>query len=230
MASRAKLAKINRICGIGCGVAFIQNVHDDGKICVCWWSPSIATPQVHHQIEPHEVAMKNASIGDKEATLAVWHICQIIQLIYSKFYSVWSFLRLSSLSASVGHMFTFAKMQLITTSGPLSLLSLLITWAIFSSVVVSGQRTINSAHVQLISEFVNKTDKYWYNVTSAFEKHIRSKSLTAFREWNYAVGKGNLKSKVSRQCLDVIEHIIRHPLDQEWSARSKRQSDRSCKR
>ena len=108
--------------------------------------------------------------------------------------------------------------HLFTSSTPIVLFLWLI-WSISSNAVVNGERKA-SGPTKLSSDYINNADLYWSNVTGPIEKYVRSKSLEVFREWNSAIEKGDLRSKVSGPCLDVIEHIIRHPLEQEWSAKS----------
>lgn len=64
-------------------------------------------------------------------------------------------------------------------------------------------------------------DAFWVNVTGAFENYIRDQSIAVNREWKRAVLRGQLKTKVSKRCLDVVERIIRKPLEERWSAQSK---------
>ena len=93
-------------------------------------------------------------------------------------------------------------------------------WSANLIVPVSGGRTIYP-NGKLVPTFVNNSEQYWVNITNTFERYVFGKSAETMREWNRVLGSGDLRNKVSKQCLDVIGHMIRDPLDEAWSAKSK---------
>ena len=64
--------------------------------------------------------------------------------------------------------------------------------------------------------------QYWSSLTDSLNSYVREKSEQTLRQWNQTVAQGSgLKGRVSTDCLDVLEYMIQHPLEQEWSAKSK---------
>ena len=58
---------------------------------------------------------------------------------------------------------------------------------------------------------------YWNQLTNVWREAIRQKSEEIFKHWkNIIIGD---KINISSKCKRIIEHIIQHPIDEEWSAK-----------
>lgn len=77
-------------------------------------------------------------------------------------------------------------------------------------------------HSELALNVAANVDVYWDRLTSTWREYVREQSEAAFKRWTVAREKSdNFAGKVSSQCGQVIEHMIRHPIDQQWSAKSE---------
>lgn len=65
-------------------------------------------------------------------------------------------------------------------------------------------------------------NQYWTQLLNTWRGHVRAESERAFHHWNETVRQDDqLLGRVSQQCLGVLQHIIQHPMEQEWSAKSE---------
>ena len=87
---------------------------------------------------------------------------------------------------------------------------------------ISCEPNVRKLNSDLSAAISITSDQYWKNVTKSIEHHIRNQSFQIYQKWNRILLKHDLRQKVNASCLNVIEHIIRNPLDQIWIAKSKK--------
>lgn len=69
------------------------------------------------------------------------------------------------------------------------------------------------------SQTKNDQNNYWLNLSNIFGQFIKEQSEIVYKNWLTAKAKTNIQNNVSKKCLDVIEHVIKNPIDEEWSAK-----------
>lgn len=66
---------------------------------------------------------------------------------------------------------------------------------------------------------------YWSQLTGAWREAVQAQSEASWKRWKETVGGGEddatRKLGVSRRCAQVLEHMIRRPIEEEWTARSE---------
>ena len=102
------------------------------------------------------------------------------------------------------------------------LLLLLLTFTITfpNGNVVHCQRKFD-ASAPVNRRVADDVNGFWANVTGALETTVQRQSLAVLHEWTQAVDREQLKYRVSKKCLAIVEQIIKQPLKQQWSAQSK---------
>jgi len=97
-----------------------------------------------------------------------------------------------------------------TLSANVSITGLLLIAFLITRVIGSGR---------VLHSVVHDPNKYWATLTDAWHQHVRAQSEIVYRQWRKAVESANLGAVVNTRCLDVLEYMIQHPIDQQWSAK-----------
>lgn len=98
---------------------------------------------------------------------------------------------------------------------------LLINFFLISANIFIGhsQRTIDRQ--SFLAKFTNDNlNDYWHNITLAFEGQVKTITSNVWHHWKEAIRKNDLQNKINPKCLNIIEHMIRNPLDNEWTLKS----------
>ena len=83
--------------------------------------------------------------------------------------------------------------------------------------------TIN-INCTIVSEQLNASsnqNNYWRNLANIFNRFVGEQSKLIYHNWETVKDNHDIQKNVSKQCLNVIEHIIKNPIGEEWSAKCK---------
>lgn len=74
-------------------------------------------------------------------------------------------------------------------------------------------------NTSLAQEMSKDPGLYWRKLTNSLLDYVYSQSNSIWKHWKTQLNES--QPNISKGCLDIVEYMIQHPLEEEWTAQSK---------
>ena len=73
-----------------------------------------------------------------------------------------------------------------------------------------------------LSRFIAENlDDYWQNMTRILQTNLWENNQQILERFKRIIVRDNLQNQIRSECLNIVEYMIRNPIEQEWTAKSK---------
>ena len=102
-----------------------------------------------------------------------------------------------------------------------TLLLLLLLFGCFQFLPAHGFSENKRLNTSLAQQVDRNPTLYWRQLADTWLAYVQSESSSVWNHWKQVKKESNQVENVSKGCLDIVEHMMQHPIGEEWTAKSK---------
>lgn len=95
---------------------------------------------------------------------------------------------------------------------------LLFLFVIFFFLSIQAYNENKKIGIFLSQQMSKDTTLYWRQLTQTWLATVRFQSNLIWRHWKESSAN---QLNINKKCLDVVEYMIQHPIEEEWAAKCK---------